>query len=176
MVLTKGFPSLPRIKRLHPIAGVLKAARAWGCSKEPETNPPPISVPPQYSMIGLYLALPISQRYSSTLDASPVEPKQLPMSHEQSKLFSNLGEDWNATIIESHLHYTKKCYYILATIVLQLSKRSKLLWYYAVNGPSNTLQTFTYRMADQSYASVELVAFHVLTILGITPSIVTSAS
>lgn len=60
------------------MTAVLKAAKDWGCNNDPETKEPPISVPPQYSIIGLYSALPISHRYSSTLDASPVEPKQLP--------------------------------------------------------------------------------------------------
>nr|GMC60227.1 hypothetical protein T459_24257 [Ipomoea batatas]GMC73834.1 hypothetical protein T459_24257 [Ipomoea batatas]GME01473.1 hypothetical protein T459_24257 [Ipomoea batatas] len=96
------------MKRLQPIAAVLNAAKAWGCNSEPVTKPPPISVPPQYSITGLYRALPMSQRYSSTLDASPVEPKQ--------------------------------------------------------------------RMVDQSKPAVQFVVFHVLTILGITPSIVTLAS
>ncbi|PHT73472.1 hypothetical protein T459_24257 [Capsicum annuum] len=38
------------------MTGVLKAAKDWGCNIDPETKEPPISVPPQYSIIGLYSA------------------------------------------------------------------------------------------------------------------------
>lgn len=53
LVLTIRWPSSPRINKRQPIAGVLNAANDWGCRNDPETKPPPISVPPQYSMIGL---------------------------------------------------------------------------------------------------------------------------
>eukprot|EP00958_Prasinococcus_capsulatus_P008608 scaffold845_cov364-Prasinococcus_capsulatus_cf.AAC.18 len=62
--------SLPRV-------GVLKADAACGCTTLPARNPPPISVPPQYSMIGLYPAQDESHMYVSGLEASPLELKHL---------------------------------------------------------------------------------------------------
>ena len=67
--------------RREPMLGVLKWEGAWGCTMVPVRKPPPISVPPQYSITGLYPAMADSQWYSSGEDASPVELKHLNLSH-----------------------------------------------------------------------------------------------
>src|SRR6266508_6295760 len=56
-----------------PIAAVVKVDGAHGCTTVPVMYPPPISVPPQYSMTGAYPARNMRYSISSAVDGSAVE-------------------------------------------------------------------------------------------------------
>src|SRR5256712_13162812 len=62
-----------RISKSRPKAGVVKADGAHGCTTDPVMYQPPVSVPPQYSTMGRYLARNIRYSISSGVEGSAVE-------------------------------------------------------------------------------------------------------
>lgn len=67
---------------LAPRVGVVKVEGLWGWKRLPDRKPPPISVPPQYSMTGLYLERAINQCMSSGEEASPEAIEAAPRGNE----------------------------------------------------------------------------------------------